>query len=57
MAEEEEDNKEGAGGGYRTRWGQFGWKVGRPLDFLHSWGISKIVGERKRGRNIVGKDT
>jgi hypothetical protein len=54
VAEEEEANREGAGEGRRTRWGRFGWQAGQPLDFLHSRGISRIVGERKRGRNRAG---
>jgi len=53
---EEEDNREGVGEGHMTRGGQFGRQTGRPLEFLHSRGISGTVGERKRGRNRVGQD-
>jgi len=55
VAEEEEDYKEGAGQGRRTRRGRFGWKVGRPLEFLHSLGISETLEEKKHGRNKAGK--
>jgi hypothetical protein len=56
VAEEEEDNREGAGEGWRTRRGRFGCQADPRFNFPHSRGISGTVGERKCARNRAGED-
>ena len=47
LIDEEEDKREGADGGRRTKWGRFGFQVDAHLEFPRSLGIFETLGERK----------